>query len=139
MSINADFNSIDLKKALDLFPKNVQKNIMIGATRAAAAQLRDDIREATPIRTGNLRKSIGVNKRRSPSKTMTWYSVSPRQGGRHDGFYGRFLEFGTVKMSPRPFMRPAFEAKGERGIDAFFDYAKNRVDGETVKARHGRS
>ena len=26
-----------------------------------------------------------------------------------DLFYGKFIEFGTVKMAPRPFLRPAYD------------------------------
>jgi len=139
MGIEATFGFAELKKALDLFPKNVQKNILTGATRAAASYIRDEVKENAPYRTGNLKKSIGTNKRRSPSQSMVWYSVSPRQGGKNDGFYGKFLEFGTSKMSPKPFMRPTFEAKGEKGIDAFFDYAQKRIDKEAAKAANGRS
>lgn len=33
-------------------------------------------------------------------------------------FYGRFIEFGTVKMRPRPFMRPAFDEQAGDVIEA---------------------
>lgn len=135
--IESKIDFSDLRKALEQFPKNVERNILTGATRAAAGYIRDEVRANTPIRTGNLRKSIGTMKRRSP-KNMAWFTVSPRQGGKNDGFYGRFLEFGTSKMSPRPFMRPTFEAKGEKAVDAFKEYAEKRIDKEVVKARHGR-
>lgn len=36
-----------------------------------------------------------------------------------DVYYGRFPEFGTAKMAPMPFMRPAFESGKERALDDF--------------------
>lgn len=36
-----------------------------------------------------------------------------------DAFYGRFPEFGTAKMAPIPFMRPAFESQKENALDEF--------------------
>jgi HK97 gp10 family phage protein len=36
-----------------------------------------------------------------------------------DAFYGRFPEFGTAKMAPMPFMRPAFESQKENALNAF--------------------
>lgn len=34
-----------------------------------------------------------------------------------DLFYAHFIEFGTVKMSARPFMRPAFDQNKERAVE----------------------
>ena len=144
MGIESKVEFQNLKKALDLFPKNVQKNIVVGATRATAGFFRDEVRNtigARPhplVRTGNLQKSIGTMKRKAPAN-MVYFSVTPRQGGKNDGFYGRFLEFGTSKMKPYPFMRPTFDTKGENAIDAFFEYSKNRIPKEVEKAKNGRS
>lgn len=64
---------------------------------------------------GNLRRSIGIIPLR---KTPNIY-VGPRtkkspsgtySGSRYDGWYGVFLEYGTRRMSKRPFLRPAYEA-----------------------------
>jgi HK97 gp10 family phage protein len=61
--------------------------------------------------------------RRPPAPDIADHIVVSRinQGDAHGGglavgpergrfFYGRFLEFGTVKMAPHPFMRPGFDA-----------------------------
>lgn len=37
-------------------------------------------------------------------------------GGDDEAWYGHFLEFGTVKMSPRPFLVPAFEESVEDAL-----------------------
>ena len=80
--------------------------------------------------------------------------------GSVDGWYGHFIEFGTYArldhnfkgkisgkrkqrrdkivasgggIAPHPFMRPAFEKKGEEAIDATRDYMRKRLDKEIAK------
>lgn len=62
-------------------------------------------------RTGNLRGSIT----KVPSKFKNGGFVIMAGGGQE--YYARFIEFGTKKMSPKPFMRPANEeAKQMEGV-----------------------
>jgi len=44
-------------------------------------------------------------------------AVGPRQ----DFFYGIFLEYGTVKMSALPFMRPAFDSTRDEALTILKD------------------
>ena len=122
----------DLLKKLRKLPEKVQKKVLVGAVRAGAKPIIKEARRIVPKRTGNLAKSIGVNKRRSKG-TIVHFSVSPRRGGKYDGYYGHFVEFGTKKMAPRPFMRTAFENKGEESIDAVRAYMKKRIEKEIEK------
>lgn len=63
-------------------------------------QLRDTIRRVNkPTRPGNIRVYAG-------NKAVN---------------YAFFVEYGTVKMGPRPFMRPAFQAKKNEVISAIED------------------
>ena len=78
---------------------------------------------------------IGINKRKTKDKTQVRFSVSPRRGGKNDGFYAHMVEFGTSKQAPQPFMRPAFEAQGNQSIDAAKDYLAKRIDKEIQKSR----
>ena len=44
-------------------------------------------------------------------------AVGPTTGA----FYGGFLEFGTVKMAARPFLRPAWDTESPKALDAMGD------------------
>jgi len=99
-----------------------------------------------PVKTGNLKKSIGVTKGKTKGTVVT-YHISPRKGGKYDGFYGQWVELGHIvrekgkgkkgkvigHVPPHPFLRPAFEAKGEEAIIAFKEYMQKRLEKELAK------
>ena len=65
---------------------------------------------AATYRPGNLKKSIGTWVRRSEKSPHLY--LGARYGKRsrtYDGWYYRFVEFGTVNQPARPFLRPAWE------------------------------
>jgi HK97 gp10 family phage protein len=66
-------------------------------------------RKGTPHAPGTLRDSllIAYDKEVSVPGKLASYIVTWSK----EAFYGRFIEFGTSKMSARPFLRPAYEAK----------------------------
>lgn len=133
--IEATIDSASLLKALKKFPDNIQKNVIVGATRAATKPIVTAARNNVPVDTGNLKKSIGVIKRKSRDKTKIRFSVTPRKGGKNDGFYSHMVEFGTSKMAAQPFMRPAFENQDEESITAAKEYLAKRIDKEVQKAK----
>ena len=122
----------DLLKKLKTLPEKVQKKVLSGAVRASAKPIVDEARRLVPVRTGNLKKSIGVTKARTKGTTMRFY-VSPRKGGKYDGWYGHFVELGTRHNAPHPFLRPAYEAKASEAIHAFKEYLEKRIDKELAK------
>lgn len=123
----------ELLRKLRQLPEKVQKRVVVGAVRAAAKPLIKEARAKVPVDTGNLKKSIGVTKRRSKNKNIIHFSISPRKGGKYNGFYGHFVEFGTSKMPAKPFLRPAFESKGKETIEAAKQYMARRIDKELKK------
>ncbi len=132
--INSTINTKDLITSLKKLPLNIQKNVMVGATRAGANVIRDDARSRVRKKTGRLKKSIGLIKRKS-KRTEVIFTVSPRIGGRNDGFYGRFLEFGTSKLAPVPFMRPALDNQSDESLKASKEYMQKRLAKEVLKAK----
>lgn len=70
---------------------------------------------------GNLKKSIGnILGKKGFGKNNAVIYVGPRsKGKKYDGYYGAFLEYGTVNMKPQPFMGPAYnKTKGQVTADA---------------------
>jgi HK97 gp10 family phage protein len=147
----------ELGEALKSFGENIAKKTLSKATSTAAAVFRDDAKTRAPVKTGNLRDHIAVMKRSGPDKNTAKYVVGVRPirltrkvkkvlrilkkefGGRTDiegdPFYWRFLEFGTSRMQPKPFMRPAFEAQKEHALDVFKTSLAAGVEQATQESR----
>ncbi|MDS1371032.1 HK97-gp10 family putative phage morphogenesis protein [Aliarcobacter butzleri] len=135
MSIDFKFDNTKLLESLKQFPQNIQNNILVGAVRAGAKPLVNAAKANVPVDTANLKRSIGINRKKTKDKSQVWFTVSPRKGGKNDGFYGHMVEFGTSKMAAQPFMRPAFESQDKQSIEAVKEYMALRIDKEVEKAR----
>jgi len=133
--ISSNIDSAKLIKALNQFPTNIQKNVMNGAVRAGANVIGNKAKTLVPKDTGTLRKSLGTTKRKSKDKAKIHFSVSPRVGGKNSGWYGRFVEFGTSKMTAKPFLRPAFEMTEKEALEATKEYIAKRIPKEVEKAK----
>lgn len=118
-------------KKLKILPERVQKNVLVGAVRASAKPMIKEAKSLVPVESGTLKKSIGIRKRRSKDKKIVRFSVAPLK--KKDGWYAHFVEFGTVKQTAHPFMRPAFEKKGMESIDEAKKYMTKRIDKEIAK------
>lgn len=132
--VSATIDNKALLKALKQFPINIQKNVMVGAVRAGANIIRDEARRKVPKRSGNLAKSI-ISMQRKAEQGQVKFSVTPSKGGNNDGWYAHFVEFGTVKMSAKPFLRPAFEQSNNESLEASKKYIAERIPKELAKAK----
>lgn len=95
-------------KKLDTTAKKLR--VLRSIYRESAKPLVAAARANVPAKTGNLKKSIKFFKARS----KTTFYVGPRAGRRqkNDGYYGRWIEFGTKYIAPKPFMAPAIKQAG---------------------------
>lgn len=132
--VSSSIDNKKLLKALKTLPLNIQRNVMTGSTRAGAKVVSDEAKRLVPVRYGRLKKSIGIIKRKA-KRGMTIFSISPRRGGKNDGFYGKFIELGTSKMIARPFLRPALEMSVDEVLIASKKYIDERLPKEVAKAR----
>lgn len=132
--ISSSIKNEELLKTLKKFPINIQKNVMTGAIRASANVIRDEARIRVPKKTKNLSKSIVSIKRRA-ERGQVYFSVTPSKGKPNDGWYAHFIEFGTSKMSAKPFMRPAFEQSENESLSAAKEYIAKRIPQEVAKAK----
>ena len=86
------------------------KRALEEALEEIAEKIRDDAKSFAPVDTGALRKSIRVEKKGELQFSVVAGDggvINPRTGREVD--YAGFVEFGTSRMSPQPYMQPALE------------------------------
>jgi len=80
------------------------------ALEEISEKIRDDAKNFAPIDTGALRKSIRIEKKGKLQVSIIAGGggvINPRSGREVD--YAGYVEFGTSRMAPQPFMQPALE------------------------------
>lgn len=145
----------ELNRALAELPERVARNVLRGAVAAGAAVVRQEAKQRAPVYDqpvsdghpppGSLKRSIYSTQARALSSLLQQvYHVGVVSGQRNPrglrnkakpapgAYYWRFVEFGTVKMSARPFLRPAFEAKKFEAVEAIRAYMAERIPREAA-------
>ena len=150
-SVSISFDDAVLTVQLDALEKKLQAAAR-PAAQAAAQVLYDEVRlnstrggefphmskkphgykgNPTAFSPGNLKAAIYqvYSKTNSVDGKQT-YQISYNH---KKAFYGRFLEFGTVKMAAKPFIRPAYDTKKAAALQAskakFLELAKEAING----------
>lgn len=122
----------DLQRKLLTLPLQLSKKIMRSALRSAVVPWRDEMRLQAHKDTGwmaeNLviRTSVRGDELQGTAKVAIRNKQNPerREHEKHvpgAGNEALWNEFGTIKMSARPFMRPAFESKKDTVLQRFID------------------
>lgn len=96
----------NLIKRLEQLPPKAQNNVAKALVNELAKQTAEKARQIlqgkVSRRTGRLQESIKFKRNRGEKNIMSASAIS-------DVFYSKFFEFGTSKMSARPFLTPAAE------------------------------
>lgn len=128
----------ELSAALRELPQRIARNALRQSVSRGAAVIRDEAKVRAPVSNGaprpgeplpgTLKRAIVIKQDRERSSLLSQtFVVAVRHGKRYrqqgkkgnrsqDAYYWRWVEFGTVKMSARPFMRPAFETKKQTAV-----------------------
>ena len=93
------------------------------ALKKGAEVIRGEIVSRTPVRTGNLKDNIVIGEVKGQGSKQ-YVDVGPSKG---QGFYGKYLEFGTKKMAAKPFIEPAFLAKRKEAMDVIAEVIEEAI------------
>lgn len=128
-----------LKNLRKLKP-NIEKNVLVGATRAGAARMRDRMREKVAKRSGALTRAIYVKKVRTSNRNIIMQQATVKSKDMPNGSkikntrqYAFYLEFGTSKMSKKPFVRTTVEQNQSEAVTAARSYFVTRFNKDKKK------
>lgn len=125
----------ELSLALKELDGRVQKRIARSATAAGARVIAKEAKARVRVDSGNVKKNIRTANLKPDQPGLQESVVGVRVKGKtkDSAFYWTYLEFGTVKMAPKPFIRPAFETKKHEAVEAIKDRLSKRIDAEAKK------
>lgn len=160
------FGLQDVRKKLEAIPERVRRNVIRRGMLEGMGIIRARARELVPqppatsksgnIRTGALKRRIvaqtrGVQRDRDGKPTLFVGVVQVRrkrkgEKGRNPRTYAHLVEFGVKpkmrngKIHPgspaQPFLRPAFEEKGQEALDAMMRRILSDLEMELAKLRN---
>ncbi len=111
-------------------PKATATNIQKRALMKAAEPIERDAKSSAPYKTGLLREKVDIGNKLSPrakrshkKESKVEVFVGPPSMAR-----GIVAEFGSVKQSPHPFMRPAWDANKRTAFDTIKDILTEEIE-----------
>jgi HK97 gp10 family phage protein len=87
-------------------------------TQLAGSEILQEVYRHAPVRTGALKSSIESFARSKASWARSTIQVADSKKGGIK-WYAVLLEYGTSRMSAKPFMRPAFDMSKDRAVATF--------------------
>ena len=93
------------------------KNAVAVACKDGAEKVARDAERLVPKKSGGLARSIEVKESRFKDGG---YLVTAQGPGNYDRFYATFVELGTFKDKPQPYLRPALR-KNKRAMQRAFE------------------
>jgi HK97 gp10 family phage protein len=149
----------ELLAAMRQLPKEIEQKCLRASVAPGAQLIRNTAQEIVTRKTGLVAKAvrIGFNKKESTPGRVVYHvfvSMNVRAVGemisgsraatrrfRAAGntgkmltpYYWRFLEFGTSKMSAKPFMRPAFDVSSQQALSIITNKLADRIEKEAAR------
>ncbi len=125
------------KMCLDLAPREA-RNLARSTVHGVAGQIRKEMRKRAPKDDGDLRKAIKTKRRRMQGDVaISDVRIEHGATAKYSAFYWHFVEFGTIKRSAQPFIRPTVDFIQPQLPDIFRDEFGKRL--EKVLARKARA
>ena len=137
--IGASFDLSGINARLDRLTKAARKSTR-KAAQAGAQVYHDELKARVPMSAkphksgkkvytpGTLRRAIYQAFVEAESgESQATYRVS---WNKSHAFYGKFLEYGTSKMSAKPFLRPGYDSAHSRALSAVQSVMRSSIEEE---------
>jgi HK97 gp10 family phage protein len=132
----------DIDRKLKFLPGRIQKKVLRQAMREGLKVMAAEVKAQVPVDTGLTKKNVRV--RAVKKKRRDEIQLEVRVGGDEElyktsaktgttVFYPALVEYGRKNVPPNPFMRRAFEAKGEIARQVTIDEIRAGVESEASK------
>ena len=115
------FGADALEFVLRTLEPKVSRKIVTKSLRVGAKIIQAATKSIVPVKRGKLKRSLKVRVMPRNRKGTKALSVTTGIAGNifvGDEFYGGFLELGTVRIRPKPYLKPAFEATKGAALNA---------------------
>ena len=138
----------ELAANLRALPASVSQPIIIRALKDAAEPMRVRMGQLAPREPGapDIADNIGISvaNRIGDVGGGRWEAKHDQEfavavGPTKSFFYGIFLEYGTIKMSARPFMRPAFDSTVQTSLTILAQRLWDAIRGQQPASTMGRN
>lgn len=121
-----------VKKMIQGLDGKLQSKIMLPAMKKGVKILEKETKNAAPVRTGALRKSISSSAKRGKTadRVVAKVYVRPKKdsGKINPAKYAHLVEFGTARTAPKPFMRDSVRSASARAISTTTEEAINQIN-----------
>ena len=125
----------ELDKLLKMLPQRMSRKIVRAALRKAARPMLKDAKAGIPKKSkqnsGKTRRDLKI--RNIPNSKPLAVAIAGSRAKNGRDYIMRFLEFGTVKQTARPFLRPAFDKNAEKALRILVEEIKTRLLKEAAK------
>lgn len=110
------------------------------AVATLARQARDEVKAATPVDTGALKRSIAVASSRPRGGLYSYRVIARQNGGRTgQGYHYHLVEYGTRHMAARHFAAPIKQKyTGSGGAQRLEDAIRTVIDNAVLKQQGGK-
>ncbi len=81
----------ELLRLLDELPKNLERNVIRGGLRAGAKVIQQQAKANVPVRTGQLKRTIGIGTRAEGAKLSSYIKLRGK-----GSYLGVFVEYGVA-------------------------------------------
>jgi len=124
----------ELNRRLETLPVKIQRKIVRQALRDGAKVIREEARRRVPVDTGRLRRTL--TQRKGKARRGSYSVVVTHNWKRYAGtipFYGGYVEHGTRKMPPRPYLRSALDERRDEATRVVIRGIREGIEREVRK------